>query len=248
MWEFDWVTLQLKWDESRLATGKGVRHFGQELGSDFFEHVHPDDQFIGSKAMIEAAERGEADSSFQYRLQFPNGLLRHIRAYARTYLDGAGKPLRSLGVSWDITNEVEAAERLERQAAEIRDVQRRLERASLTINEGHWEIDLEARKHWASANYYELLGYRPGEVEFDTFEKLNAITHPDDLARVQEAMQKHIADASHPHDVELRALTKSGVYRWFRMRAMPNATRKGVSFGSQARCRTFSAGNSRRTR
>ncbi len=218
VWEFEWSTLQLKWDESRLSHGRGVRHLGQELGSEFFNYVHPEDQYIGSKAMAEALERGEGDSSFQYRLLLPDGLVRHIRAYARTYLDAAGKPLRSLGVSWDVTEEVEAAERLERQAAEIRDTQRRLERASLTINEGHWEIDLAAAKHWASANYYELLGYKPGEVEFDTLEKLKAITHPDDMPHVMEAMQKHIADASYPHDVELRALTKSGTYKWFRLR------------------------------
>jgi PAS domain S-box-containing protein len=217
VWEFDWVKLELKWDESRLPGG-GVRHFGQELGSDFFKYVHPADQFIGSKVMLAAAARGESDSSFNYRLLFPDGVIRHIKAYARTYLDGTGKPLRSLGVSWDVTNEVLAAERLERQAAEIRDVQRRLERASLTINEGHWEIDLAARKHWASANYYELLGYKPGEIEFDTFEKLDAIVHPDDLQRVHEAMEKHIADSSYPHDVELRVATKGGAYKWFRLR------------------------------
>ena len=227
VWEFDWVKLELKWDESRLASGKGVRHFGQELGSDFFKYVHPDDQFIGSKVMMAAAERGDSDSSFQYRLKFPDGVIRHIKAYARTYVDSTGKPLRSLGVSWDITNEVEAAERLERQASEIRNVQRRLERASLTINEGHWEIDLAARTHWASANYYQLLGYQPGEIEFDTFAKLDAIVHPDDLQRVHEAMERHIADSSHLHDVELRVATKGGAYKWFRLRGSSERDAEG---------------------
>ena len=227
VWEFDWVKLSLKWDESRLASGRGVRHFGQELGSDFFKYVHPDDANIGSKVMIAAAARGESDSSFQYRLKLPDGVIRHIKAYARTYVDSVGKPLRSLGVSWDITNEVEASERLERQANEIRDVQRRLERASFTINEGHWELDLVARKHWASTNYYGLLGYQPGEIEFDTFEKLDSIVHPDDLQHVREAMAKHIADASHPHDVELRVATKSGAYNWFRLRGSAERDAEG---------------------
>ncbi|MEJ0039945.1 MAG: response regulator [Gammaproteobacteria bacterium] len=173
VWEFDWVALELKWDESRLTSGQGVRHFGQELGSDFFKYVHPDDRNIGAKAMSAAAER------------------------------------------------------LERQAEEIRDVQCRLQRASLTINEGHWEVDLAARRHWASANYYELLGYRPGEIEFDTFDKLDAIVHPDDLQRVHEAMDKHIADASHPHDVELRVATKNGAYKWFRLRGSAERDAEG---------------------
>ncbi|MEJ1960904.1 MAG: PAS domain-containing protein [Gammaproteobacteria bacterium] len=217
-WEFDWVTYELKWDASRLANRNGTRHFGQELGSDFFKYLHPDDNQLGAKCMLAAAARGESDSSFVYRLLPPGGSVRHVKAYARTYLDASGKPLRSLGVSWDITREVLAAERLEQQAEELRTAQRRLERASLSIHEGHWEIDWIAGKHWASANYYALLGYCPDEIEFDTFDQLDQIVHPDDLECVHAAMDQHLADSSRPHDVELRIAMKGGGYRWFRLR------------------------------
>ena len=218
VWEFDWLTMELKWDESRLASGSGNRHFAQELGSDFFKYVHPDDQHIGSVTMLAAAARGESDSSFIYRLQLPDGRVRHVKAYARTYLDANSKPLRSLGVSWDITSEVVASGRLEQQAEEIRTAQRRLERASLSIHEGHWEIDLAAGKHWASANYYALLGYKPDEIEFDTIDRLDAIVYPDDREGSDAAMDRHLADGSSPLDVELRIAMKGGGYRWFRLR------------------------------
>src|SRR5262249_54060398 len=68
------------------------------------------------------------------------------------------------------------------------------------------------------ANYYEMLGYEPGEVEFDTRDKLDALVHPDDLLRVHEAMDRHLADTSLPHDIEMRVRTKSGAYKWFRLR------------------------------
>ena len=218
VWEFDWTTFGLKWDESRLTGGSGTRHFAQELGSDFFKYVHPEDQHIGAVTMEAAAARGESDSSFIYRLLLPDGIVRHIKAYARTYLDASSRPLRSLGVSWDITKEVLAAERLEGQAEELRTAQRRLERASLSIHEGHWEIDWTAGKHWASVNYYALLGYSPDEIEFDTFEKLDAIVHPDDLEHVHAAMDGHLQDGSRPLDVELRIAMKGGGFRWFRLR------------------------------
>ena len=218
VWEFDWIRFELKWDESRLSHGSGLRHFAQELGSDFFKYVHPDDRNLGATTMRAAAARGESDSSFVYRLRLPDETIRHIKAYARTYLDVSGNPLRSLGVSWDITSEVLAARRLEQQAEELRTAQRRLERASLSIHEGHWEIDWVAGKHWASANYYALLGYTPDEIQFDTFDKLDAIVHPDDREHVRLAMDQHLEDASRPHDVELRVATKGGSYRWFRLR------------------------------
>ncbi len=220
VWEFDWVKMAISWDENRLSQRASNRHFGQELGSDLFKWVHPEDQGIGMAAMRVALGAGESDASFRYRLQLPDGSLRHIQAYARTYADPASTPLRSLGVSWDVTREVEDAQRLAGQTEQLRDAQRRLERASLSIQEGHWEIDWPARRHWASSNYYALLGYGPDEVEFDTFEKLEQITHPDDWANVRAATDLHVSQGTPLYDVELRIAVKEGGYRWFRLRGI----------------------------
>ena len=217
VWEFEWIGYTLKWDASRITGRAGARHFGQELGSDFFKWVHPDDRNSGAKAMQAAADRGESDASFRYRLVLPGESIRHIQAYARTYVDTSGKPLRSLGVSWDVTHEVEVAERLERQAEEIGQAQRRLERASGSIHEGHWEIDWIAGRHWASSNYYALLGYGPNEIELDTFDQLDRIMHPDDGPTVIATIDRHIAEGSRVYDVELRIAVKEGGYRWFRL-------------------------------
>ena len=218
VWEFNWLDLSLKWDENRVAGRAGARHFAQELGGSFFDAVHPEDKMVGTHTMQAALDRGESDTSFRYRLNLPDGSLRHIQAYARTYIDAQNKPLRSLGVSWDVTNEVLAAERLAQQAEETANAQRRMERASRSIHEGHWEIDWIAGRHWASSNYYALLGYSPGEIEFDDFEKLDRIVHPDDLQNVKSAIDAHIADGSRLYDVELRIAVKQGGYAWFRLR------------------------------
>ncbi len=196
MWEFDWSDFKLRWDDSRLTGQATGAPLCTRAGDDFHNWVHPDDRFSGAQAMQEALDRGDSDSSFRYRLNLPDGTLRHIQAYARTYIGPNGKPLRSLGVSWDVTNEVLAAESLARQAEEQRATKRRLERASLSIHEGHWEIDWLAERHWASSNYYSLLGYKPDEVEFDTFDKLDSIIHPEDLGAVKAATDRHIQDGS----------------------------------------------------
>jgi two-component system, sensor histidine kinase and response regulator len=227
VWEFDWVKVAISWDENRLTQRASNRHFGQELGSDLFRWVHPDDQHIGMTAMRAALDAGESDASFRYRLQLPDGSMRHIQAYARTYADAGGNPLHSLGVSWDVTREVEDTERLARQTEQLRDAQRRLERASLSIQEGHWDIDWLAGKHWASSTYYALLGYGPDEIRFDTLEKLGNIIHPDDLARVREARNRHIAERTPLYDVELRIAMKQGGYRWFRLRGSAERDEQG---------------------
>jgi two-component system sensor histidine kinase/response regulator len=218
VWEFDWEKLTLTWDENRLSGAQGKSHLAHAMGADFFRWVHPEDHQAGAKAMEEAAARGDSDSSFRYRMFTPDGELRHIQAYARTYLDAQGKPLRSIGVSWDVTNEVRGAEQLAQQAQELRDAQRRLERASLSVQEGHWETDWIAKTHWASANYYALLGYEPGELVIGNLEQLDRVVHPDDLDSVREAAERHIQDGSLMFSLELRMAVKQGGYRWFRLR------------------------------
>jgi PAS domain S-box-containing protein len=149
-WELDWNTYAITWDESRLpaseAAAASKRHFGAELGSDLFKWVHPDDQHAGGKAMSESLARGEDHVSFRYRLVLPSGAIRHVQAFARTYSDAAGKPQRSLGVSWDVTAEVEAAATAARNAANERVALERMSVATQAAGLTCWEFDFKQEK------------------------------------------------------------------------------------------------------
>ncbi len=362
VWEVDWSAHTISWDESRVALATTNRHYGQELGADLFQWVHPDDRDVGHKVIVDALAKGDADASFRYRLRLADGSIRHIQAYARTTVDAQGEPLRSLGVSWDITKEFEAAEQLRRnveherklldhltlaaeaagiecweydypldrftwfhglgeefedpsadpeeigrrliasilpedsatvraatmkalsdgttnmtirmrrrgrngqvrhlqlyqkfirdedgralralgatrditveveaaerfraQAEALRDAQRRLERASLSIHEGHWELDLLTRRYWASSSYHALLGYGPGELDLDTVDDMHAITHPDDLPAARELIERHrVSGMPYHHDIRLRL--KDGTYRWFLARGQAELDSEG---------------------
>ncbi len=58
--------------------------------------------------------------------------------------------------------------------------QRRLERASFSVQEGHWEVDLVTLGDWGSSNYYAswLL---PNDRHLTTFDDVLALIHPDDV-------------------------------------------------------------------
>ena len=146
-WELDWTPYALTWDESRLPAAEAAaasrRHFGVELGSDLFKWVHPDDQQAGGKAIEDSLARGENHASFRYRLVLPDGSIRHVQAFARTYCDAAGKPQRSLGVSWDVTQEVEAAARAARDAAKERELRERLGVVTQAVGLQCWEYDFK---------------------------------------------------------------------------------------------------------
>jgi hypothetical protein len=153
------------------------------------------------------------------RRRMPDGQLRQVQLYQRFTFDERGQPLRSQGATRDITVEVEAAERFRAQAEALHDAQRRLERASLSIHEGHWETDLVTRKHWASSSYCLLLGYDPSELPLDFMEQVDRLIHPDDLPVAREISTRHIETATaYQHETRLRH--KDGSYRWFLVRGL----------------------------
>lgn len=177
--------------------------------------------------------RGQG-GSLRTRIVRPDGKLRHIHTHFRKLPSASSRhPLGELlGVSRDITDEVEhaarqreAAERLQQQAQMLRDVERRLERASLSSSEGHWEKDLVRGRMWFSSSYHALLGYEDGELSSDVREAA-ARVHPDDIDRARAEWMRHIEDGT-ALDTVLRLRMKSGEYRWFRHRGMAERDSQG---------------------
>lgn len=82
------------------------------------------------------------------------------------------------------------------------------------INAGIWDWDVVTGKEWWSNKFFELLGYTPDEIPatFDTF--LNLLLHPDDKAKVDNAVKQHFKDKI-PYKLDIRLQTKSGKYLWF---------------------------------
>src|ERR1700685_2967710 len=192
--ELDWKTYAITWDESRLPAAEAAaasrRHFGVELGSDLFKWVHPDDQHAGGKAMAESLARGEDHVSFRYRLVLPDGTIRHVQAFARTYSDAAGKPQRSLGVSWDVTQEVEAAGRAAHDAKKESELLERLSVVTQAAGLQCWEYDfVHAKLVWLDYGS-ATEGGGPGSVQ-KTGDAMFALILPEDLQQL-----KNLSDAA----------------------------------------------------
>jgi len=92
----------------------------------------------------------------------------------------------------------------------------RLQRASRSSFQGHWEYDFGTDQVWCSEAYQQLLGHPRQErrVPAATF---HAETHPEDSAANGAAFARHIDDGT-MYDVQLRLQTAAGQWRWFRRR------------------------------
>jgi PAS domain S-box-containing protein len=82
---------------------------------------------------------------------------------------------------------------------------------------GLWDWDIASGKTFLDDRWQAMLGYEPGELpqHVSTWEKT---LHPDDLPHVMDVLHRHLASDDSLYDVEYRARTKSGDWRWVNAR------------------------------
>lgn len=156
---------------------------------------------------IRAVLRGELH---QFELEYPCHSRTAERWFvARVTRHAAKTPPRAVIAHEDVTSRRKAENAL-RQSEE------RYELAVLGSGAGLWDFDLTTNRCYFSPRCRELLGY-PVEARQsaeDTPEFFYALLHPDDLPRVQSAIERHLV-AREPYQIAYRLRTFTGDYRWY---------------------------------
>ena len=112
---------------------------------------------------------------------------------------------------WRMVETKQAEERL-------RESEERLRFALEAGNDGLWDHDEKMGRDYYSPRYYTMLGYQPNEFKATqaAFEKL---VHPEDFARVQQALDDYNSGLTEKYEIEFRMLSKSGEVVWILSRA-----------------------------
>jgi PAS domain S-box-containing protein len=214
-WDLDLINRQFLWVENPIEELSGLSGDGKSMSA-FGTHLHPHDQGKFAAAARVALAEGRNQISYRYRAFSNQGRMLHLQVHARLMPDASGRITRALGVTWEVTREVETAEQLEQQAQRLHAAELRLERASLSSSEGHWEADLRGGRMWFSSSFHALLGYDNDALSTEG-DALEQLVHPDDSATIRDALAAHLS-AGTPYLADARLRMRSGEYRWFRQR------------------------------
>jgi two-component sensor histidine kinase/CHASE1-domain containing sensor protein len=107
IWDYDVVSNNLVWDDQMyFLYGAAPDNFSGALDA-WLARVHPEDRQRGDHE-TQLALRGEKEFDTEFRVLWPEGTIRNIRALAVVQRDAAGKPLRMIGTNWDITAQKQA--------------------------------------------------------------------------------------------------------------------------------------------
>ncbi len=98
----------------------------------------------------------------------------------------------------------------------LRNSEERFKLAVSGTNDGVWDWNMLTDEVYYSPRFRQLLGFGPDET-ISSITELTSRLHPEDQAQAQAVLQSHLKKAA-PFDVELRLLTKEGIYKWFRAR------------------------------
>ena len=174
-------------------------------------YTHPDD-LAKLAASAEQSLRIAGPVDVQTRHRWPDGSWRDILVRRVVERDAAGQPRAFLGVSLDITAQVERTRRAEA-------LSRHLEAAATAARIGIWTTRFGSVQTEWNDQMYAL---------FDTVDPqrpptldawLASSVHPDDMDRVKRATRRYLREATGDLELEFRSRRRDGTTRWMVLRA-----------------------------
>jgi len=203
-WQADIASGKLTWSDEIY------RIFGYEPNSfepcveTFHAAVHPEDLEKVHESEKQAERTGHHDVT--HRIIRPDGIVRYVHELAQAEVDSAGNLWRLSGTVQDITELMEAQDKL-------RETEARFVFAVEGAGDGVWDWDMITNSMQFSSVYMEMLGYAENELPNHADTWVNSV-HPEDMPRVQLALQDYLEGRTKVYDPELRLQCKDGSYKW----------------------------------
>jgi PAS domain S-box-containing protein len=106
VWDLDFVKNTLLWDDQMFSL-YGVTKFNFDVSyKTWIATIHPE-EMEQVDCQIKKAIDGEKEFDTEFRVVWPGGTFRNIRALATIQRDNTGNPLHMIGTNWDITQQKE---------------------------------------------------------------------------------------------------------------------------------------------
>lgn len=169
IWDWDVQKNELIWDR-QMYTLYGVK---PEDFSGAYEAwlngVHPDDRETSDQAS-EQARKGNRPYDTEFRVLWPDGSMHWLKADGQVYWDEQGKPIRMLGVNYDITERKQAEEQIQESERRFRSL---FENSAVTMLLIEPSTGMIVNANPAAANFY---GYSRGQLLSMNINEINLLS------------------------------------------------------------------------
>ena len=174
--------------------------------------------------MSNVAGRAVRDVLGDERYAIAAPLITRVLAGEPQSYDGQSEPdlwhAASYVPSWDALGQINGyyilgVDITQRRRAELtlQKKEQQLERVLQGSDQGYWDWNLKTNALQVSARWESMLGYGPGEMQIDPTHWSDHV-HPEDFPMVMASIERHLAGQSELYEVEYRAKTRLGEWRW----------------------------------
>lgn len=206
IWDWDLKTSRVIWSEQMEAlnlmapgsfdgTYEGWRHL-----------VVPEDLVQVEKHLHECFREKAQDYYHTYRVKLSDGQIHWMESFGAISYDGSSTPVRMVGTCHDITKHKELLARSEED-------RKRLELVIDAVRLGFWDWHIPSGQVEFGGYWTSMLGYSPKEIA-PNVRAWEELVHPDDLARVLQVLNKHLAGETSIYECEHRLKKRDGSWLW----------------------------------
>lgn len=224
IWDYDIASDTAVWD-SNMYQLFGINEEDFTSTYDAFENIiHPDDRDHVDQRLAKAIS-GEKPYDTEFRILWPNGSIRYIRAIGKVLKNDDGRPVRIIGTNWDYTELRHTKLKL---TSSEESFQGAFENSAMGIAivavDGKW-IDV-------NDSICKGFGYTKEEFLQMTFQD---ITHPQDLEKDLDLLNEVVQNKRDGYQMEKRYFHKNGniIYAVLTVSAIKNIDGELSHFISQ---------------
>jgi PAS domain S-box-containing protein len=208
VWEWNLESGEVHWNNGPTAFGYGPEDARHALDW-WTERIHVEDADRVRRSAQLAVDSGHTLWEEEYRFRRKSGTYADLFVRGLIIRDNSGKAVKVLGSLQDIT-------RRKRQEQEARAMVEHLQSATVAAAFGTWRLDVKTQFIVADASLNRLMGGKEAET-VQRFSEALRVIHPEDRARVAQALDESIATGQ-PYEVDHRIVLAEGEIRWIRSR------------------------------
>jgi PAS domain S-box-containing protein len=211
--EHDFQTNENRWTpEMEAIYGVPPGGFPRSVEG-FLDLVHEEDRpYVGR--LVEQSMR-DGDAEGEWRVIWPDGTVHWIAGRWRVFKDEEGRPVRALGMDFDVTERKRAEEALRRSEERYRSLVEATTQVVWTTGAAAEAVDIPI---WC-----EFTGQSPEEARGDGW--LESV-HPDDREATKVAWSEALKNGN-VYEREHRVRRRDGEYRFLSVRAVPVREKDG---------------------
>jgi PAS domain S-box-containing protein len=210
IWDWDLRTNALWWNENfQMLFGYGAEEIELDIESRT-KRIHPEDLERVQTGIHETIDSGRHSWSDQYRFRRKDGRYAVVDDRGHIVRQADGSPVRMIGAMQDITERMQAEEKL-------RESEEKYRAFIETNQEWIWQINNEGIHTYSNPAIEQILGYSIKDI---VGKNATIHMHPEDRREIEEMLPKWIKNKKGWNNLVLRWLHKDGSIRWLESNAV----------------------------